>query len=341
METSLEDDCPDTKCGLNGIWLGRGVPFRTLHLTPGRANERSLAILYAKGTNAEGESDRLLTINITNDVLRGTPAGGTEIPALKGWRLFLGKSTACGPQVEYILKIEDITSTDFWAQRTGLSQTFPKYKFSAKRMSDGCDLKVCKPGISNNNGFPNIDGTAVIFRGDYYNDDNYTVSSSPTNSTDNDVFNIACLGTTISKLHLLRHTSASNNPATAPPTQERTTMLKLISADYCGDGKTRSTMDGHPFTIDGTTIKFGFDNSLSNLQLTAASGYTLTFPVNPIEALWSRDGGGATCIGTPRLPGLDVSAIQQACANVGHNLLPCPTSADKSFDTYNYATSAP
>src|ERR1043165_7223158 len=37
-------DCPREACGLNGVWLGAGVPFRTLHLN-GAENPQHLSIL--------------------------------------------------------------------------------------------------------------------------------------------------------------------------------------------------------------------------------------------------------------------------------------------------------
>src|SRR6188474_3396482 len=39
-----DDECPIIGCGLNGAWLGNGVPFRTLHINGTRVNERGLAI---------------------------------------------------------------------------------------------------------------------------------------------------------------------------------------------------------------------------------------------------------------------------------------------------------
>src|SRR6185295_4717251 len=57
-------DCPTGGCGLNGTWLGSGVPFRTLHLSPYRHNEVNLSIHGFRGPD-----HKPLTLAVDADVL--------------------------------------------------------------------------------------------------------------------------------------------------------------------------------------------------------------------------------------------------------------------------------
>jgi len=249
---------------------------------------------------------------------------------------------------EYSLTINNIVNTPFWAQPDGRSNTFQSYVFSAKSLTDKCDIEICKPELSNNSEFPGISGSAVIFRGDLYNND-YTVQSSPPDPSayNSDVFNIACFGTTLSKLHFLRHTSASARPAGAniPTIPQRQTLLKLLAADYCGNG-IPFTSDGISFTINGLPIALEFANSY--YKLTNESGY-IGQP-SSIDALWN--GNGATCIDNPRLEnaiekqtvtgiGPNRATIQATCESAGHPIPTCtsPVSLMNPFAMGNYAIS--
>jgi hypothetical protein len=342
--------CPDTKCGDNGVWLGSGVQFRTLHLRPERTNEANLSIVGFVGKHGEP-----LTVDVNRDVLRGaTPQSGpdpgkqsdeayVQDKDLVGAQLLLGHLdrqppvVQCGPfpcrnggtcvdipddgcnpargdrdcpgtcvggvdaatrtepravTIEYRLKITDVNYTDFWAQGPsyrGAATQFPVYSFVATS-DDGCEVEMCAPGLSDDHP-DDISGKAVMFRGDFYDEGSHGVTTSPATAYDDDVFNIACLGTAISKLHLLRHTSASQidpaNPADPQP-DKRTTMLRLLTADYCGNGTS--------FTQNGLALRFNFDSSI--YSLTKLSEYGMD-DAESLEALWTPQ--GALCIGTPRL----------------------------------------
>lgn len=287
-------DCPDVGgCGLNGSWLGSGVQFRTLHLTAGVPNEQGLQIReFRKG----GE---LLRIDVRGQEVLGYTAAGTVLrgAALIGAQLVIEHVTGKDKiDRTYTLTFEPPAKlppnpdyTQFWAKcnAPGCVPTPELYTFSAVS-SDGCDVRICKPGLADDFA-GSLKGTAVIFRGDLYNDDSYTVADEPPASFNGDVFNIACVGTSISKLHLLRHTVATGHPAHIVPIAERTTMLKLFAADYCGIGV--------PFTEDGLPIRMAFSNP----------DYTLTDPgymftnagSETIDAAWTP--GGAACIGTSRV----------------------------------------
>lgn len=95
-------------------------------------------------------------------------------------------------------------------------------------------------------------------------------------------FTIACAETALAKLHLTGHTHAAQAAGFSSSVPERQTMLKLLTADYCGTG-TSFTAAGQP------------------LRWTDADG-TLTIPssvTRVLEARWTP--GGASCLNTPRV----------------------------------------
>ena len=328
----LFDNCPT--CGLNGTWLGSGVPFRTLHVSPYRHNDINLSVIDFRGPH-----DEPLKLRVDRDRLHAASNDLVEAGSV----LYLGAPESPGglpTKRAYAIQIigVDTKSQDFWIDCPSCSnQKVPLYQFTAKSLSDDCDLEVCKPGLDDGQ-LNSVQGTAVIFRGDFY-DNSYTVSGKPPSDYDDDVFNIACLGTAISKLHLFRHTAASQATASdpAPPSvDKRQTILRLLTADYCGAGQ--------PFTHDGVPINIGIDSALGP---TSGSGFLLgTGGVSSIDAFWNSE--GATCLGTPRLQSTDPSTrnrVVDLCQSLGHPLPDCSTlvPADKPFQrpfpAGSYATS--
>jgi len=297
-----------------------------------------------------------LKISIKGDILMGRPAndpGSAPKPATRYWQLVLGELGV----PKYIIYIDKIFDTPFWAQPSdsqlsGYSTTFPRYVLSTVSL-DPCNVELCRPELGDEGfreKFPGITGTVAIFQGDLYDSKKYTVQESPSNpdDPDSDVFNIACFGTTIAKLHFLRHASASqvlaidsNNPT--PKTVRFQTMLRLLTADYCGIG--------HPFTMDGIPLQLGFNNP--NYKLTTQSRYIMQ-STSSIDAFWRSDGSGSACLGVPRNAEYTIDDINQICndiiqskINTGepippHNSLPiqsCANLPDVSLGGSNYGVS--
>ena len=97
-------------------------------------------------------------------------------------------------------------------------------------------------------------------------------------------FNIACAGTAIAKLHLLRHTWAADRDGAHPTTvDQRQALLKLLAADYCGTGKA--------FTVEGQPLAYSFDQRWARaVDWNGAAS---------VDAVW--DANHAVCLRTPRL----------------------------------------
>lgn len=321
-EGNLPDGCRLEDCGLNGAWLGQGVPFRQLDLT-GKPDPKS-HLFISKFTSANHIRLKIGFAQDSSDELVGT-AGSLILrgPQLVGSEIELSlardKADNAGPAV-YRLQIVNVSSIHPWACPGGqcnLSHDAPLYQFSVTRLSPGspCRVDLCAPDL--NNDWGTLKGSAVIFKGDIYDDDKYKIRSDdfPNGAdrlkpSEQNLFNIACVGTAISKLHFLGHTSASNRSTTHT---KRQAMLRLLTADYCGTG--------HPFTENGHPIRLGFKDESGMV-----SEYDMKDAVS-IDARW--DEHGATCIGTPRLkdriPDM-ISRVRRYCG------LPCGI---LSCDHYN------
>jgi hypothetical protein len=95
-------------------------------------------------------------------------------------------------------------------------------------------------------------------------------------------FNIGCAGNALAKLHLTGHTQASRIAAHFETTvEQRQTMLKMLTADYCGSGKA--------FTVAGQELDWRDDKGTM----------PYFYAQQTVEALWTPN--GARCLNTPRM----------------------------------------
>lgn len=314
-----ENNCKPQGCGLNGSWLGDGVPFRTLDLKGG---------LNDAGIKIDGfwKGDKELKAYVNGDELFGRQLDdGTLVTgsALVGAVLHLSRKLPGSPAL-YKLYIRGVTYKNFWTRclptATSCSEEpsqVPHYQLELIS-PQGCQLKLCEPGLSEDPDDPSISGTAVIFRGDLYTDD-YRVRTreqgSPLQiqSSETGIFNIACVGTVLSKVHLLRHTEASQDESHTTTRSQRQTMLRMLTGDYCGVGK--------PFTRERHPLKLAIDNG----SWDAMSAYDIR-DAAIFEARW--DENGATCLGKPRLADVEPVAslrteISELCRDNHHPLSVC------------------
>jgi ADYC domain len=296
-------ECPELGCGLNGAWLGVELPFRELDL--GTANDPGTRRPNERGLTIESFRDRsgnALAIDVVGDELLGrSGAGAISGPALEGSIITL--VTAKVPVARYFLRIERVAQTGFWtepciASKCAPSDRLPLYTITFTKQGDPKKpANLCEPldPVDPTTAERGIDATVLVFRGDRYTRD-YTVSEPAGTSW----FNIACAGTAISKLHLLRHTRASSRLARNTSVAQRQAVLRMLTADYCGVG--------HPFTTDGHPLHYTFRQSWEPQYPRFA-----TRALSSVDALWTDD--GARCIGTPRLA--DEAPVQELLRDIG------------------------
>jgi hypothetical protein len=329
VESALagQDNCPALGCGLNGAWLGENIPFRELDLG-GQANHAGLKV----GPFKQGGFG--LKLDVRGDELIGvTPQKKLRGAELVGAVLTLTRN----PRETYRLRIEAVKHTCFWTEKCAREQLdwieecaraqsdrteerarkrpdcpdpsdiLPLYTITFTKDGDPShkDENICSPTIGADRALGTIDGTVVVFRGDQYEDSGYLVRSDDKSRW----FNIACAGTAISKLHLLRHTTAGSRDKPAGPPRitslaQRQTLLRMLTGDYCGIG--------YPFTVNGHRLSYTFAQEWGPQ---VPSPFAETSNAS-IDALWNEH--GATCLGTPRLSDRAPEAelirrIQQQC----------------------------
>jgi hypothetical protein len=124
-------------------------------------------------------------------------------------------------------------------------------------------------------------------------------------------FNLGCAGSALAKLQLLGHTEVGRQAGYPTTLDERQTLLKMFTADYCGTGR--------HFTIAGQPLDWMDDHGWM------AYGY----PEQTLEARWTPE--GASCLSKPRLsanpsPSGDAQfphLVEMIAAECGVVLPPC------------------
>ncbi len=116
----------------------------------------------------------------------------------------------------------------------------------------------------------------LLFEGDVIHAATKTIEPTP----DVDWFNFGCAGHTLAKLHLTHNTAISRTGTPSATWAARQAVLKMLVADYCGDGT--------PFTVFGEPLVWKDDDTMSYF---ATPG--------PFEARWTANGPG--CLDVPRV----------------------------------------
>ena len=154
------------------------------------------------------------------------------------------------------------------------------------------------------------DHAAITFEGDHYDAERKTVSKvRPGDGR----FNLACGGAAIAKMHLLRHSEAGSIKNGASPLittiDERAAMLKMLTADYCGDGMAW-TADGTPLSYADARGRYVSPPPPTFSTLTTFSKLRVS---TNVEGVWSAK--GALCLNQPRR--VPVTPAPASCTSPG------------------------
>jgi ADYC domain len=261
-------------CGDNAATAGDGLLFDELDLF-GEPNHAGVKLVGARhGTT-------WLQLDIQGDRMRALdPATGT-------WRtddLLIGTilkfESSYGEIFEVLI---DDFNEGMVSYRAGVPTEVPIYRMMYRRPALGhikFERYACNQDVIDAD-WPSAGRYALVFRGDRFDQTKRVIANDPNNGWSF----LACAGSAAAKLHLLRHTYAGGlDPAGPYPTtlDQRTTLLKAITGDYCGTGAPQFTVAGNPLTF------------------TAAAPFAMPAlaPVASYEAIWSP--AGAVCLDIPR-----------------------------------------
>jgi hypothetical protein len=287
--------CEEFGCGGNSPILDGAVvdaqPARSAAASEGSFHELHLGGLpNAAGFKVTGvrKGGAAYTVAATRSAVVAKPqAGGAaplEGPALVDLVFELRSAT----DHVYALRIAATNTTRFWADPLGPVRT---YTLTYTAAGSSTPRPLCTTGLNQ----------AILFAGDRYDSVHRTVSTSA--DATSGWLNIACAGTALAKLYLTRHTDASQIVPTTE--RERQAMLKMFSADVCGDG-TSFTTHGHP-------LLWADAKGITKFASTPAT----------IEGIWTDQ--GAVCLDHPRRPEL-AGAIAARCPrpSCGGAMSPAP-----------------
>jgi hypothetical protein len=323
--------CPYWGCGTNSATVGDGIVFDELSTTLGQPDEAGIYISkvtlkhpFKNPGKLMVDRDHLSAEDADGTIVQGDDLAGTVITVkhLDGRTYDLRISKVTDP-----CKITGSHNDclRFWSSPNELTDlptnTVPYYTFHVKKTKQ----RDSQPGNGPNDGpldndfnkslcktpqpvlmrliragqwIENAKESAVVFTGDHYD----SVTKQVQHGTEG-WFNLGCADTVPAKLHLLRHTKAgsissgSNQRTTS--LGERTAMLRMLIADYCGNGSS--------FTFDGVPLNYGDVNGWYPDEIITTQQPD---PRNrSFEAVW--DSKGPMCLTEPRKACL--GDIEKAC----------------------------
>ncbi|MBZ5709738.1 ADYC domain-containing protein [Nannocystis pusilla] len=265
--------CPHWKCGFNSAEVN-GRSIRELNLD-GVANADGMKItgfvapLGLLGNyQLDVEGDELIARNPSGGTLRGAQLIGATILVQKPGLLSL-------PVPITVLGYQEI---DSWAAGA------PKVPTYALLYPDVAALlgvrNVCSGSL-----LDTLASAATVIGGETYDLDDKTVNAGQSRW-----LTIACAGSAAAKMRLLGYGPQSS--ATTPAQRQAT--LKMVTADYCGDGVS--------YTQNGTQVDWA--NESGTVAPDAGA-------LGDVEAVWNE--GGALCLGTPRIAGTVVDCSLPRC----------------------------
>jgi hypothetical protein len=283
-------------CGSNAATLGDNAQFEELnlnHLVRGDGPKVRFRGAFLNGSP--------VPLKVDHDMLQSLASGVYAGTAIQNLTIDLTVDGGASYQIKlFEFKVEcpdnahECAGLWYWAA----PHTFvPHYVFRVRKVVEGFPDNPKQTVVTDwrgNENFlcraerdpnPSLTGSyknsAIIFIGDQYDPKRKAVAKS-----DKHWFNLACAGTAIYKMHMLRHTEAGKTTGKSTDFDQRTAMLKAIVADYCGDGKAW-TGDGTP--LDWTDAQAFFpDPPLPNVIARKSD----------VEAIWSKN--GALCLNIPR-----------------------------------------
>ncbi len=212
---------------------------------------------------------------------------------------------------QYELEFRDYKPVRFWAPP---HEAVPAYEVWVKSKDSPDDptrlctgqfldpiskklLKDPKNGVY----LEGMEFTALVFEGDRYGARNVVTDEGGL------WFNLACQGTAAAKMHLTRHTNAGARGSDRTTPVERTAMLRAITADYCGNGRS--------WTGEGTPLWWTDRRGLFPLGVQREQAPSARPPTAAqIEAVWGR-GGELLCLNEPRRrPSADTHSAEPCTA---------------------------
>jgi hypothetical protein len=272
-----DDDCPRWACGSNTP-LVNNIAVGELNRdgAAGDSGFRILSFQHALGMT--------LDLDIEDGELVGTGLFGIEYRGadLIGARIIL--ENLADLSLNAII-ISDFGHVDSWTQPV---EQVPAYHLLSVMLDSnllqiGSSHEVCGSVLPASGGSLLAMHYAVLIDGERYEPGTKTVFASGASA--DGWFNIGCNGSALAKMKLLGYDPEYTDTATTARTTpaQRQATLKMITADYCGGGKS--------FTAVGEPLRWYNSNGAVTPDPNSSSALSS-------EAIWTTD--GALCLDVPR-----------------------------------------
>ena len=291
-DTAQSSVCPIDECGGNAASVGH-LRIGEIHIdgdtNTGQVNNWGV---WLDGFHApDGQTGYHI------EVRRGAFIASNGVDTLRGQQL-IGSSfffTDLGG-VTVRVEIMDVDNHDTWTEQ---GYAIRRYKLGMFRAATNTYSPICQDAVD----LDDEDAWAVLV-----SDERYSWASKMvdiTGAAAEDWFNIACRGNALYKMKFMGYDPEPPNvgPYATTPTQRQAT-LKMLTADYCGTGKS--------FTEDDQPLSWQNKDGWS---------YNVDVDSVPSEAVW--DAQGARCLGTPRLGPEKTQEIIAECQSANVVLPPC------------------
>lgn len=281
------EDCPNFACGQNGPSLSNRAfhELSELHL-PNREGF-TLGMLEKSGVSYEPR--------VSGWELRAYPSAG---PALTGVALKNAFFTVShGDGRSYRVWIADVTTMPIYAgplKGTLIPQYILKWVETTPGAPAGHYVNLCAnppTGAYREDTLFQHGESTLIFEGNRYDAQQKLVLRGSTTW-----FNLGCAGHALSKLLLTGHTSISGQATRL----EQQTVLKMLVADYCGDGQS-FTVAGEPLYWRTQNLYMDFISQPESLEgrwgpdgPVCIDNYRLLSTANPLAPVFFPDAADGT-----------------------------------------------
>jgi hypothetical protein len=272
----IEFFCETVDCGGNSPVVA-GTPFHQLSKRGEYNDEGFRVVALRKGAST-------YRLDVFRDRLRGLDKKGNVALAganLQNATIELEK----GGEQFFVHILQAHTPMRFWIGEDDPIWTY-RLAWSFDEVPSGRARDVC-PLVAPYDDWLGAHVEAMFFEGDLYDPQSKTVTAIWPDT--GGWFNVACAGSAPAKLHATRHTWAGSDDDHQSSLDHRQAMLKMYTADYCGTGKS--------FTTIGEEL--GWQNAGD--WNAPVPHWQDALPAEPVayESVWSST--GALCLDIPRL----------------------------------------
>jgi hypothetical protein len=274
------DPCPELRCGENSP-IVRSHPFIDLKF----ANWGDNGLRIQSFTRMNGEP---LTFEVVDGRMRGR-RNTNPVTYLADNQLIGAKLRVNTPTGTVWIIVQDVDWVPMWATAPGMATGWaPIYHLQWENIGAVFPQwkNVCTDTPANGEDFMGMHTHwSVVFERDRINATDLYVYE------DAAYFSIGCAGHTLAKLYLTGHThSASSAFDISRTVDQRTAMLKVLTADYCGDGTV--------MTVAG--VKLQWKDSAGTMDYPKDDSDPPVSTPGLLEAKWD-DEGNIICLEDPRL----------------------------------------